>query len=93
MFKKKQSEPSELTKVITKVHSAMDDVEPASEDFAKMTAQLDKLYKMDTYKEPKVNMNTVLAVGGNLAGILIIIGYEKFNVIGTKALGLIGKFK
>lgn len=35
----------------------------------------------------------LLSVGGNLAGILVVLHYEQIHVIASKAFGMLGKIK
>jgi len=37
----------------------------------------------------RISKDTIVVVCGNLLGIALILGYEKVNVISSKALGLI----
>jgi len=39
----------------------------------------------------KISPETLVLIGANLAGIALIIGHEKLNVITSKALGFVGK--
>lgn len=51
---------------------------------------LSLMEKRNALREKKgVDPNTKAVVLGNLLGILLILGYEKGNVITTKALGFI----
>lgn len=85
-------EPSGLDKAISDVLTQMEGYDADSPEFARMVEQLDKLHKMRTYKrEPSVKLDTVLAVAGNLAGIVIILGFERAHVITSKALGFVIK--
>lgn len=48
---------------------------------------------MDAEKPDRVSMDTWAMVGANLAGIVMIIGYERFGVIATKALGFVKQLR
>jgi hypothetical protein len=41
----------------------------------------------------RVSADTWAIVGANIAGIALIIGYERINVIASKALGFVGKLR
>ncbi len=57
------------------------------EEYAAMTDQLVKLYGLKKVEDPKkIDPNTLLTVGGNLTGILMIVGHERANVITSKAV-------
>ena len=40
-------------------------------------------------KKKSVSPDTIAIIAGNLLGIILILGYEKANVITTKALGFV----
>lgn len=53
---------------------------------------IERLHKLrDEKPEPKkrVSPDTIAVVAGNLLGIVLILTYEKVNVITTKALGFV----
>lgn len=91
MFTKANAEPTHLEKVIDDVLSKLENLEPTSDEFAKIVDQLDKLYKMLPKKEPSVKPEALIAVAGNLAGILAILNFERAGVITSKALGFVMK--
>lgn len=92
MLKKTRTEPTELDKTIKKVHDEINKFSADSDEFAKMSAQLDRLYKMKTYKkESSVKPDTLINAGVNLAGIVLILGFEKAHVLSSKALGFVRK--
>jgi hypothetical protein len=47
----------------------------------------------DVVTPDRVSKDTLAIIGANLAGIVLIIGYEKFNVVTSKALGFIQKLR
>lgn len=64
----------------------------ALESFALKKRELDmKLSEIN--KPDRVSADTWALVGANLAGIFMIIGYERFNVIASKALGFIRQIR
>ncbi len=58
--------------------------------------KIERLYKL-RLPEPEaskpISKDTIIAVAGNLVGIILIINHEKLHVISTKALGFVGKFR
>lgn len=85
-------EASNLEKAIDTLLTQMSVVSCDSDEYAKMVVSLDKLYKLKEIDAPKrVSPDTLALIGGNIAGILLIIGHEKVNVITTKALGFVLK--
>ena len=64
------------------------------EAYSDMIANLEKLYKAkENEKNRKISPDTMALIAGNLLGIALILGYEKANVITTKALGFVMKGK
>lgn len=79
-----------LDSVIDTVLSEMAAGDTASTEFEKMTDQLVKLHKMKTEdRPPRVSPDVWATVAANLAGILIIVGHERFHIVTSKALGFV----
>ena len=90
----KPSEPTELDAVIARLLEIMENSDIDSEDYAKATDQLIKLYKLKAETAPKrVSSDTWALIAANLAGIILIIGHERANVITTKALGFVQRLR
>lgn len=83
-----------LDAAIDQILLEMKDHTSDSKEYAQMVDQLDKLYKIKAATAPdRVSLDTLVAVGGNLLGILAILNFERVNVITTKALGFVLKSK
>lgn len=99
MFTKKSSTNKDgLTKAIDSLLEEMSDLNGDDPEYAKMADQLTKLYalkEVDHRVESthRVSMDTMAVVGANLAGILMIVGHERANVVTSKALSLLLKLK
>lgn len=98
MFIKLNTNKTKVTEAIDSLLDEMAVCSGDSEEYAKMNDQLTKLYelkeidqKVTTHK--RVSAETLLVVGGNILGILLIIGYERENVLTSKALSLLTKVK
>ncbi len=66
--------------------------DPAGDDFARATDQIAKLHKMKEAETPsRVSPDTLVLAATNIAGIVMIIKHEHFNVITSKALGFVLK--
>lgn len=64
--------------------------QPDSEEFKKIVTIIEPLYKLVDAKNPSpVSRETLVTVGANLLGILLIIKHEDVNVITSKALGFV----
>lgn len=63
-----------------------------SDEYAKTFDYLTKLHALrDTEKSKSVSKDTLVVVGANLLGILMIIKHENVNVITSRAMGLLMK--
>jgi hypothetical protein len=61
-----------------------------SEEYVKTLTVSERLYgMMDIERRSSVSKETLVTVGANLLGILMIIKHENVNVITSKALGFI----
>lgn len=99
MFTKKTpTEPSELDKAISKLFEDMSNVSGDDPVYATMVTQMDTLYTQKLKEadlkitaEKRVSRDTLFIVGGNILGILLIVGHERANVVTSKALNLLPK--
>lgn len=94
MFKlTKKDKRTELEKEIARMEITLAATDPTSENYAKIADGLEKLYRIheNLNKGIGVDPNTLLVVAGNLMGILLILKYEKLDVITSKALGFVLK--
>jgi len=61
-----------------------------SEEYREALDALVKLHKMKEDEKPKpVSKDTLVIVGANLLGILMIISHERVNVVTSKAIGVL----
>lgn len=87
-----KDEESPLDKAINQVFSEMESLTADSDEYAKMVNRLEQLYKLKCpEKANKLSKDAILAVVGNLAGIVLILGYERAHVVASKALGFVLK--
>lgn len=93
MFINKPSQlDEELEKEITRVLDQMQSYSAEDEEYSKMADQLEKLYSIRHEAKPKkISADTLAIVAGNLFGILLIVGFEKSNVLTSKALNFVMK--
>jgi len=65
----------------------MSTLPPDSKEYTTITDNLEKLYKVkNESKKGVVSRDTIVVVVGNLLGIVLILGYERANIITTKAI-------
>lgn len=98
MFNNKQTKEERpgLDMAIDHALTQLQNHSPDSSEYIKIVDQLERLYKLQVPSaEPAkpVSKDAIIAVVGNIAGIVMILGYEKAHVITTKALGFVIKSK
>jgi len=88
---KTTEEPTKLDIVIEDALSSMEGISPYTEEYAKTVDQLSKLYKFKEQTAPKrVSPEKMAEIAGNLAGILLVLNYERLgNIVTSKAFGLV----
>lgn len=85
-----------LDEMIANAHLEVQSHEVFTDEYAAGVKALAELYKIKTSVEEKtdrVSKDQLLAVAGNLAGIIAILGYERVHVISSKAIGFVIKAK
>lgn len=87
VFKKRYS----LNKEIKNVLKRMSEVSPDSDEYAKMSKNLETLYSAASKSKDKVSLDTIVTVAGSLLGIILIINHEQTGIITSKAVGFIIK--
>lgn len=82
-----------LDKAITAVYSDMEGFTSDTDEYDKMTDQLNKLLKLreELTSGRKVSPDALAGVLANLVGIAMILHHEKVHVITSKALGFVMK--
>jgi hypothetical protein len=61
-----------------------------SQEYAKLMTSAERIHAlMVIRKPPSVSRETLVTVGANILGILLIIKHEDVNVITSKALGFV----
>lgn len=94
MFNSPSSKDEGLQKAIDRILAQMDTVSADSEEYSRLADQLSKLYTIRRENAPdRVSMDTLAVVAGNLAGIALIVNFERLNVVTSKAIGFVLKAK
>lgn len=94
MFTRKSNEPNDLDRAIERLYLEMSLVDADSDEYDQLTSQLTKLYSLkDLSRASKISPDTKALVLGNLAGILMIVGHERMNVVTSKALNFVMKLR
>jgi hypothetical protein len=97
MFNKNKPENRPgLEKAIDDALLELSKTQSGTPEYKAILEEIEKLYAL-RLPEPEaskpVSKDALVAVAGNLVGIVLIINHEKLHVISTKALGFVGKFK
>ena len=87
---KTQTDDSGLQEAIDNALIALKDHKPETKEYSTIVDQLDKLYGMRR-KPNSVSKDALVGLVGNLFGIGMILGFEKTNVITTKAMSFVKK--
>lgn len=93
MFSRKEKPTDPLDKAIEDLLYQMSTYDGFTDEYVIMADQLTKLYAIKEKKNDRVSLDTLATVGGNLAGILLIVNYEQANVLTSKALSLLLRTK
>jgi preprotein translocase subunit Sec61beta len=96
IFKRKQEEPSQLDMRIEELASELAGHATDTDEYAKMAANLLVLMeaKAKEPKKPKISPDTIAVTVANLAGIVLILMFERAgNVITSKGINFILKPK
>lgn len=82
---------SKLHAAIDRLYEDMSNESPDSEEYAKMADQLVKLYSLTDKR--RISPDVLITTLGNLAGIGVIVGHERANIIVSKAMLFVQKLK
>lgn len=89
MFPPKKAS-AESIKLSETIEEALAELNPHDDDYLDKVKAVETLYKLKDIDRPqRVSPDTVAIVSGNLAGILLILSYERGHVMATKALGFL----
>lgn len=87
-----KTEPNALENEIERLLEVLNNEEPNTEKYDKVADQLVKLYKLkEVDSKKRVSPDALAAAATNIAGILLVINFERVHVITTKAFGMIFK--
>ena len=94
MFARKKPEKTRLEQAIDNLLEQLAENDYDPEAAGKTIDQLTKLYKMKELDAPKrMSPDNILLVAGSLAGIVLILSYERANVVTSKALAFVLKLR
>ena len=95
MFKKKTPAETNLQELIDNAQSQLDSFNADSPEYDKILTQIERLHKLQSRQAEtsKVSPDVMVTVAANLAGILLILNYERLHVVTSKALSFVLKSK
>lgn len=87
-----------VAEAITSLLEDMSGLNSDSPEYAKMVDQLTKLYALKEIDAKidhprRVSADTLAIVGGNILGIVMIVGHERASVLTSKALTFLTKVR
>lgn len=80
-----------LEETIETLIKEMKTYEGNTEAYAQMVDQLEKLYKIRT--TGRVSKETWATIGAHLAGIALIVEFERMNIVTSKAMSFLTKVR
>ena len=95
IFTKKKNEKTNLEKEIDRLSETLSYTDMDTDEYDDIVSKIERLTsikeKLEKAKvnEDKVSKDTLVVVAGNLLGIALILGYEKLNIITSKALNFV----
>ncbi|PYS67706.1 MAG: hypothetical protein DMF69_22285 [Acidobacteria bacterium] len=94
MFTQKTGHDSQLEAEIDRVQTLLATKKIDSDEYATILKHLTELHKMKEAEKPSpVSKDTMLTVGANILGILLIIRHEHLNVITSRAMDKLARPK
>jgi hypothetical protein len=92
MFAHTNPNEAALDENIAKLHRELKTHDPETQEYVMSLEHLTKLYAIkNENRSRRVSPDTMATVIANLVGIGIIVGYERTNIITSKAVGFIKK--
>lgn len=87
-------ERTKLQASIDRAHEALLRLDPASEEYGIALDRLVKLHKMEAEDRPRsVSPDTIVSAAASLIGILLILHYERTEIVTTKAISFVPKMR
>lgn len=84
------STKEDLNKEIARLHITLENLNPVSDDYLNVLQRLDVLYAIKNTKNPNmVSIDTLVSAGATILNLLLVLNYEKVDVIASKAFGMI----
>lgn len=93
MFQKPPSD-ARIEVAINRVLLSMEASAPDSPEYEKLVDRLSELHALKVNNTKNgLSKDTLATIIANIAGILLILQYERVNIVGTKALAFVQKLR
>lgn len=94
MFTVEPKNNDRLDNAIDNLLAEMSLYEGHTQEYMRLVDRLETLMRLrETNNPQRVSADTLAIVIGNLVGIVLIVGHERMNVIGSKALSFVLKLR
>lgn len=96
MFNKEQTEKTLIDKEIDSVHEQMQSFAADDEQYSEMLNRLERLHKLQIAEKANkktVSPDAIVSASASIIGIAMILGFEKANIITSKAMSFVFKPK
>jgi hypothetical protein len=91
---RRNTEPDALKVESDRVLRNMQDTVPWNEEYTTMVNHLSKLNEIKACQAKKtINPDTWAIIAANLLGIVLILHYERADIVTSKAIGFVSKLK
>lgn len=92
--RKSKQETDSLTRAIEKLFDELDEFSGTDDEYKVLSDRMTELYAIrERIPTDRVSKETLALIAGNLAGIMIIVLFERNNVITTKAKDFVLKLR
>jgi hypothetical protein len=94
MFKINTPKKPVVDDEIVHILKKLEELDPSSKEYADACLNLKVLHEARSYKtKNSIDMDTLIIAGANILGIVLVLYHEKFDIISSKAFGMIMKVR
>lgn len=92
-FFTQKSDTTTTQDLIDALNDRLFGLEPETSEYTEIMEKLERLHKLQSREKEgkRVSPDTLILVLGNLAGILLILNYERLGIVTSKALSFVLK--
>jgi hypothetical protein len=89
----KPSEPTGLDQLIEQLEQFLLTIQPDNKEYTAMVKNLSELHKLRGEPSKPISKDALLTTAGSILGILLILNYERLNIVTSKALSFVTKLR